>query len=280
MKKAIFLLPLMFILSLFLVNAAIDCNLTMPSTVGIGTVLNASFNTSEDGSTRNVTVAFEARSTSQTQNSTFSVIANVTNGSQKYANQTWLSTFDVQEGNDYTFRATCYLNGSGTADAAQFVTVSSSVTNVRVDYRATAAPTAITFSNPVGATQRITATIDRANANRCFIQFGGPGVERRAMTLSGSTCTFTVQANSPPDSDYQTFVIADDRTNSTSAARVDVTIRAAGSAQSALLLKKKPQQGGLFGSSGEGGQSNLTTIVVLVVLFMIWKKIYGKKGRK
>src|SRR3990167_4377241 len=110
MKKAFLILPFVFLLSLLAVNAGIDCNLSMPTTVGVGTVLNASFNTSMDGSTRNVTVLFEARSTAQTQNSTYSVIANVTNMSQRYANATWLAAFDVQEGNDYSFRATCYLN--------------------------------------------------------------------------------------------------------------------------------------------------------------------------
>ena len=46
------------------------------------------------------------------------------------------------------------------------------------------------------------------------------------MTLSGSTCTFTVGKNDPPNSAYQTYFEASDRSNTTLSAIQYVEINA------------------------------------------------------
>ena len=231
MKKLFLILPL-FLLSLFFVNAAgIDCNLSVPSTLGNLSVFNVTYNASI--TTHNVSAFVEGRSAT-TRNSSFSFIANNTNTSNRFhVNVTLQNEVIAEDSDDWEFRATCYLNASGSETS---VTTSSTISNRLLDRHKPAPPTAITFTNPLEVDNTITATINRNLANRCFIRFGSPSTPRNAMTLSGSTCTFTVGRDNPINSDYQTFIEADDRTNSTLSNVQSVTIRAVSS-----------DGGGLFG---------------------------------
>lgn len=277
MKKIFLSLILVFaLLYVSAVNA--DCNLTVSSPVGNFSEMNASYNGT---GVFNVTVFFEARST-VTQNSSFSSISNITNSSRpRVSNLTLPNSVILQDADNYEFRATCYWNGSS-AQAANAVQVSSTVSNVLLDRTKPSAATAITYTNPVQDADTITATIDRANANRCYIKFGGNSLT--PMTLSGSTCTYTAQrgVQTPPDSDYKFLIKADDRTNNTDTADTNYV----------TIDHDQSDGGGLFGGTivtSEGnGQSSIgisnnnpfsskkadnkvIAIILLVVVFLYFK---------
>ena len=228
MNKKLLLIPLFFIFSLFFVNAGIDCNLSIPNTnrIGNNTILNITFNVSADGSTGNMTVDVQAQSAS-TRNSTYANIdLNGTgNTSQlRHFNITFRNAIVLEDSNDYSFRAFCYMNNTQAFGTNEYGGVSSAVADVLVDRHRPAPVAAITFTNPVKTDNTITATLNRELANRCWIRFGGPLVPRRAMTLSGSTCTFTVGRDNPPNSDYPAFIESDDRTNVTLSTQQSITI--------------------------------------------------------
>lgn len=231
MKKPMYILAVLlaFLLMAVSAHATIGCNITNPSSgsvINVGTQLNITYNASVAGSTANVTVALFAKS-SQSLNTTFTRVFNQSNISNLlHVNITFPSNATVQLGDaaDYSFFATCYENATAAGASADQVTNSSIITNVQVDRSSPTAPSAITFTNPVSADQTITTTISRSNTNRCFIRFGG--ASNTPMTLSGSTCTFTVQSDSPPNSDYQAFLVTDDNSNSTLSTIQYITVRA------------------------------------------------------
>lgn len=259
MKKLMLLLPFIFLIGILFVNATIDCNITNPSTnsiINTGTQLNITYNASTSGNTANVTVALFAKSIAQSQNTSFyALIFNQSNISNRlHVNITFPSTNPVLgDASDYSFFATCYENATAAGATADQVTNSSIISSVQLDRTSPSVATGITFTNPVGASGTITASITRGNTNRCFLRFGGPSVSRTAMTLSGSTCTFTVTSNNPPNSDYSTFVETDDNSNSTLSAVQYITIRGT-----------KSDGGGLFGgtlvTTGDSSSSGQSAI--------------------
>ena len=278
MKKIITILLFMMVLGMFSAYAAIDCNLTVPNPIGNRSQINASYNASV-GSV-GYSVAFFA-SSSSTRNSTALPFANATNTSRRVTtNLTFGNNIILEDSNDYSIYAICYHNSTGAGGAPEF-TQSTTTTGVTIDRTDPSAPSAITFLNPVKNGETITATIDRETANRCFIQFGGPNVEKLPMALSGSTCTFTAAPNNPPNSAYDAFLVADDRTNSTTSSMNNIIIQAA------------TNNGGFSGSieipGGQSGsidvnaifnpadtakkkQTAVLIIIVLVVLVFINKK--------
>lgn len=282
MKKIMLIFPFLFILTLFYVSANIDCNLTVPSRISNATVgINVTYNTSV--TTTNVTVALEAKSAS-TRNSSYSLIANITNSSATSL-RVWNLTFlgaglVLEDANNYVFRATCYHNGtSSNPDTA----VSSEISGVVIDRHRPVTPTGVTYTSPVGDAGTITATINRALANTCYIKFGGGSLV--TMVLSGSTCTYTASAtsNNPPDGDYQFIVRASDGLNDS---LVDT------SSQSVTIDAVQSDGGGLLGgtivaSSDGAGQSSIglksnpfsskkyddkvIAIILIVVVFLYFK---------
>ena len=288
MKKITLILPLMFLMSLLFAsfaNAAFGCNVSSQTSINQGTNISIAVSTG-------MGTAYYAEiymySAGQTQNtSTTALIANVTNSTLSALNFTMPSfnTLILQDGSDYTIGAIVWNgtdNTKGQSDANR--TGCTNVTSRNLDRTKPSVPNSIVFTNPVKDTNTITATINRSDSNRCFVRFGGPSTSRFAMTLSGSTCTFTVGQNNPPNSDYETYVEADDQTNATLSALQYVTIRAVAS-----------DGGGLFGGAtlqlppGQTGQSLIggttnpfapkkdntgTIVVVLIVAYLIFG---GKK---
>lgn len=247
MKKLILLLPLVFLLGIIFVSAIDDCNLTAPNStnnvIRSGFMFNVTHNQTGDGTENNITVVIQAKSAS-TLNTSYSVVINETNATNlRHLNVSLQGKFVLGDSNDYVFRALCFWNGTGEGSKT-----SAEVSGVTLDRSKPQVATSITFTNPVKDTQTITATIDRNTTNKCFIKFGGHTVERRAMTLSGTTCTYTVGKNNPPNSDYDTYINTDDNTNTTDSGIQYVSIKAVSS-----------DGGGLFGGSTfvtEGGDSS------------------------
>lgn len=282
MNKKILIIPFMLILSMISVYA-LTCGFSTPANSAVldnDDIINVSF--ANMGVTEaSISVAFFATSPS-TRNSSAALnglVANLTNATQNSINQSHINTTIgaskiIEDSNDYTLDCTCYNGTAGTA-------CNSTRTSIEFGRTAPSAPASITYTNPVEDAETITATIDRTNANRCFIRFGSQTAERKAMVLSGTgdtqTCTFTVGKNNPPNFDYQSFIEADDRTNSTLSNVQYVTIRAV-----------KADGGGLWGGTlvttdGLGGTSNpfvpqdkkVQTIILLAVAFFVlkWFKI-------
>lgn len=225
MKKQVSILVLFIMIMVaasMYTYAAIDCNLTVPTVVGNLSQINVSVNTT---GTVTTSAAFFAYSSLTRNSSTATMLANVTNSSRTLAvNLTFGNNIILEDSNDYSVYAICYNNGTGTNGALESTT-SATTTGITFDRTKPTPPTAITFTNPVKSGDTITATIDRANANRCYIQFGGTNTPLLAMTLSGSTCTYTVSSNNPPNSAYNTFFVANDRTNSTTSSLNYVTVQ-------------------------------------------------------
>ena len=210
MKKSGLIVLTILLFSLLAFSAySITCGFQNPTPAASGTlsgsdIINVSF--ADPASTSLINVSVFLQSAAISRNTTLSTLfnyTNVTQGTGVYVNGTFYDAYAFDDANDYTLSCSCQ-NAT--------TTVACNATRaVTVDRTNPAAPTAITFTNPVKATNTITATIDRVNANRCFVKFGGN--PKQAMTLSGSTCTYTVQSNTPPNADYDLVVSADDRTD-------------------------------------------------------------------
>lgn len=277
MKKIITILLFMMVFGVFSVYAGIDCNLTVPNPIGNLSQINASYNTSV-GSV-GYSVAFFASSPS-TRNSTALPFANVTNTSRRVStNLTFGSNIILEDSNDYSIYAICYHNSTGAGGAPEF-TQSSTQTGIRIDRTKPSPPTGIIFTNPVKNGETITATIDRALANKCYVQFGSQSAEKLPMSLSGSTCTFTTAPNNPPNLAYDAFFVADDNTNSTTGS------------MNSIIIQSAANNGGFAGSvTIPGGQSGsidantlfnpeaaakkkqtLVIILLLVGAFLIFRK--------
>jgi len=287
MKKILLIFPLVFLFSLFFVHATISCNLTVPTVVNSGTALNVSYNISGAQSDVNVSVFIEARSAS-TRNSSYSFVANVTNTSNlRHTNFTFttsLTTLIIEDSNDYDFRATCYLNQSGVSTiggTADTVTTSSTLSDRTIDRTTPTVPASITYTNPVQRANTITSTINLNNTNRCWIRFGSSNVERRTMAISGSgdlrTCTFTVGRNSPPNSDYASYLSADDRSNETLSTSRNIVIRGTTSDGGGLLGDTIVTQTDGFEKQSPFSKVDNKSIAVILVLILLFLYFKNKK---
>ena|SRR3990167_6321145 len=279
MKKTILISLLVFLLSLFFVYAdELTCTLLAPTTgssVGNLSVFNLSF----AGGTNNATVTgyFNASSASTRNSSAGTLLwslANLTaihtlNGS---INITINKSMIFEDSDDVVVEAAVETS-VGRVDCG------STATGVLVDRTMPAPPTGITYTNPLVVDNTITATINRELANQCFIRFGSSNAPRKAMALSSSTCTFTVARDNPPNSDYQTFISASDRTNETLSTVQNVVIRAVTSDGGGVLggtLVKTP--------SGVSAQSVFPTLdaknkQVLAIVLLLLAFLYFKNKK-
>src|SRR3990167_2546930 len=282
MKKTI-LLPIMLLFLIFgvtSVSAAFNCGFQVPAsggTIGNRSLINVSFsgdNTYGQNATINISVSMISVST---RNNTLAtgIITNLTNHTATSINMTLNNSFAFDDSNDYTLNCECYA-GNQTASC------NSTRTSITLDRTSPAPLTGITFTNPVLADNTITATINLELANRCWVRFGGPSVARRAMTLSGSTCTFTASKDNPPNSDYETYLEADDGTNATLTTLQYITIRASqsdgGGILSGATIQLPPSKGGqslLGGGSSKNpfapqNKGNNGIIVIAIIVLLIY----------
>lgn len=241
MKKNVFiplLIGLLFLMSILSVSASPA--LTLNTLTWTNSAINISTKSANDDSQVNMSYITLRYSASNTRNNTVFNLINISNTTATnfdlgYANFTFGSSFVMDDTSSGS--VTGVSTGVGDADG-----VALGATTVTIDQTNPTAPTAITFSNPVEDGETITATINRDDSNRCFIRFGGNTVPRLAMTLSGSTCTYTVTRNNPPNSDYQAYVSADD---------AGTDSEAISSVQSITISAVKSDGGGLFGAGAQ-----------------------------
>lgn len=283
MKKSFLILAMLIISLSFAVYAMDTPVINKPATggsLGNNSPINITFGTGGD-----VDYCVVYAKSANTRNTTFSKVVNITNSTATdsnsgHLNASYSDSFRLDEGNNFHFGAVCYNN-------SDLNTSTSNSTGVLIDLFKTTAPTGITFSNPIADGGTITATINLDNAHRCFVRFGGTSVPRKTMTLSGSTCTFTVGKNNPPNSDYQTFIEADDETNSTLSTQQNVIIRAVASDGGGLFSGATLQvDNQANGQSAIGGNAQnpfapkkddkiILLVVVLAGAFLYFK---NKKG--
>lgn len=121
------------LLGVLSINAAVDCNLTVPTIVNKQTQLNVSYNISANVVIDNVTVAFQALS-ALTPNTSFVTIANVTNNSAGlYTNISFSDRILLPDATTYSFRAICQLNASGDTQGAAFHEATSATVTATLD---------------------------------------------------------------------------------------------------------------------------------------------------
>ena len=211
-----FLASLIILIALALnANASIDCNASIPSTINVGTQLNATFNTSDVTTWTNIYGAFEAKS-SLTANSSFSLIGNVSNTSNRnHINLTVgdLGIFIIEDANNYVFRVTCNAQGGG-----ENVTTSSEATGKTIDRGNI--PSTPTTPNPSGKqtskSQTIWAAVNGANTTSCRLTFVGsnPGQKEYTMTHTGNNCSQAF--SSLASTTFRYTISASDETNRSS----------------------------------------------------------------
>lgn len=278
MKKIILILPLLLFVIPYVYSAELSCGFqNVPSVVSNRTIINISYANAPPETTTNLSIfVFTSSPSPTTRNNSNSFVFNYTNNTA-----TGSLTFSINgtfgnaiiEDASYTLNCICY-NGTGQNNC-------NSTSSITLDRHKPLVGTGITYTNPVGDGNTITMSIDRQYMNKCFVRFGSETAERKSMTLSGSTCTFTVGKNNPPNYDYQAFLEADDGLNSTLSSVQYITIRAV-----------KSDGGGLFGGatfevpSSQTGSSigapsnpfnpqnkNIKIIIFLVIGFFILRGI-------
>jgi len=265
------------------VQARIDCNLTVPTSNGVIsklTELNATFNTTLDGTTGNVSVAFEARVVSSIisgggydiANTSYVLIANVSNTSnRRHTNLTFGDQYIFGDGS-YTLRATCYFNASSSGGPADATTTSSEVT-ATIDRSAPtcAFNSALLSSNQYAPSQRWAVTCQ--NASSATLKFGSNSPF--TMVKSVDSCTFTGDKNKVPEGSYTTLVASvTDGYNTTlcqlTSIRIDSgvalkEIAAIVTSQSVARKAVESQQ-----QSAGNGSSNSLVVIVIIGLAAYW----------
>lgn len=224
------LMTLMLLALALNVNAqGIECNITSASTLHTaGTnVVNVTYNAS--GTTGVVTAAIFA-SSSSTANSTSSLLANVSNASNRlhinYSLRS-LAELSLEDAIDYSFSAVCYENvtEAGTV-AATANDTTNTATSVTVDRTIPQAPTALSPSGRQTNSRDVafSATVNGANTTGCALEFErtNPGSSSYAMTHSTNSCTLTLL--SVPDQVYRYNIRATDGTNTTLSATEQIQV--------------------------------------------------------
>lgn len=281
MRKIIIFMVLLALLMAFGVQAQASITL-VTTTWNSGTLINFSVKTANDGSLVNISNLAVFASSSSTRNSTSFLVYNIsnttaTNGDLGYLNFTLGPNIHSQLENAIDFTVTTKTTGVGDSDA-----VTSTTSNVFIVANTVAAPTSITFSNPIEDTNTITATIVRANANQCYIRFGSPSAPRTSMTLSGTTCTYTASRDNPPNGAYQSYFEAFDGNTAVLSAMQNVEINIVKSDGGSLFYGtqlKLPQTGD--SSNPFAPQSKLKTLlsnpIVIIAIVLIGIGLYNKK---
>lgn len=289
MKKLIFIIPFIFLLSLFSASA-INCAFITPAangaTLQAGSIINITFSNGGLATTDEIISLIINASSPSTRNSSAltRIIANQSNltGAVLMASSSInlslpVQSFDwIEDSNDYTLTASVE-NSTARVDC------NATRTSVILDRTTPSIATGITYTSPVRDTNTITATINAVNSNRCYIKFGGNPLT--LMTRSGtnnSLCTYTAArgTNNPADGDYPFIIKADDRSNSTDTSIRYVTIDADQSGDSGYLSNAVVQV--VQTSDGRqsilgGGQANPflpkkknndNMIILMVVVFL------------
>lgn len=286
MKKLLVLMALSLFIVIGMAYAAPQLTINT-ATWGQTSKINISTKDANDGSLVNMSNVAVRCSSASTANSSTRVIYNITNSTATnanlgYVNFTFGDDLILEDSNDYS--CTAISTGVGAADA-----VTSSALTVLVDRTAPTAASAVTFANPIADAGTVTATLTDANTIACFIRFGSPAAPRLAMTISGTTCTFTVGRNNPSNGAYQAFIETHDNTNATLTSAQNIEILAVLSDGGGLFSGAQVQlpanqglQGALGGSSNpfapkQGLQQLLSNPIVLIIIGITAYLLLSKK---
>ena len=286
--KILMLLSAMFVFSIVFAltgNAkagqSVDCNLTLP-TMRNGTQGNVSYNLSIAAGdfVESVSAAIFVSSPS-TANSSDSLIMNTSNSSNRnHINFTFVDGKDIiEDSNDYTAYAICYLNGTSSKGAGIYVGNSTALTSRSIQRTKPNLPTGIV---PTGTqtnnTLDIVTTINAANTSRCILEFIDVipnGASRiNTMTESGNICS--ARYTSVSDKTYQYVITATDGENSTSPITSyikietdEVNLQALG-VLNQVVVKQQTQQ----------KKNNNNMFFLIVVVVVVAAIITNKKSRR
>ena len=232
----VFLAILVFTLALALnsgnAQETIACYASFPSLIGVGSLINITFNNSQNGMENftQIFAAIEVKSAS-TANSSYSLLTNASNSTNNlHINYTVdnLGVLSLEDSNDYIGRATCYGGlAGGTLGNGENMSVSSETTGRTFDRGNR--PTAPTSLSPSGRQTSskdgvFSSTVNGANTTGCTLEFEGknPGTAIYAMTHSSNSCDLTLL--NIPDQIYRYNVRATDGTNTTLSATEQIQI--------------------------------------------------------
>ena len=291
-KNKLLVIPFVALFAMLLgvlgASAAIDCNLTVPASNGViqsNTQLNVTYNVSP-GMTNNVSVAFEAKAVNTVitssylnVNSSYVVIANVTNISNlRHTNLTFSDKYAFADGT-YTFRATCILNAS-TSSGGQHTGISSEVTAVIDRTTPTCVfDSALKSSYTYAPNQKWLVTC--ANAVSATLQFGSNSL--LTMSKVVDACSFTGDKGKVPQSAYSTLIASiTDGYNTTTCQLTSIRIDSGAplkevaaivASQSAARKAAESQQQ----SAGTGGNNNL--VLIIIIGLAAWWYVRRKKSK-
>ena len=202
------------------VEATIDCNITSISTINQLTNINVTYNTSLDGSTGNTTVLFELRDTTNHINSSYSVIANVSNiTGQRWTNLTFGNDIIFPDADTADLRATCYQNASSVLIMTATATA---VSNIVVDR---SAPVTQGLSSPASgvSTNLYTVTFGVVNSSRWRLFHNNIVVVTTSVTSDIANSSQQSQQISLRDSGSY-YVESNDGTNTTNSETISYTM--------------------------------------------------------
>ena len=231
MKKIILLMALFSLVLFYGVSAAsadLDCNITVPSIVNVGTVINITHNAT-GGDLTAVAAQIWGMSTS-TVNSSYKSIINVTNTT----GQLWINwtvpdaqKIVLEDAADWKFNATCYVPGDG-----DNISAAGEVTSKILDRSKPTAPSNIHPTSTTSNTNEFGGTVIGENTTACTLYFSStlnPGASSYTMSHSGDECKLTLSDLSTGD--YTFYIQASDGSNTSgSSSSVTLSVPQAGGA--------------------------------------------------
>lgn len=222
-SKNISLLILAVVLTLGLasgVSAAINCNITSITRISQFTQLNVSYNVTLDGTTSNVSVAFELRDTTNHINSSYSVIGNITNTSNlRHANMTFGNNIIFPDADNADLRARCYHNGTSSVVDN---TLATAVTGIEVD-RSAPVTQGLSSAGSSRSGNLYTITFGVVNATRWRLFHNSVVVQTTAVTSDIANSSEQSQQISLRDSGSY-YVETFDGTNTTNSETISYTL--------------------------------------------------------
>lgn len=233
----------LFLLSISSVSAVVTLttnNITIVTPAASGTLSGtaAVFNVSIDQlagyQAENWTrVRVYLQSVSLTQNTTESLVTDwfKNSTSSGFDLNGTINTFQVQDGNDYIFKAEIW-NGTNYFNKSQ--------AGIIIDNTVPAAPTSLLPTSSSTGSINFSASVISANTTTCYLNFSGinPGISSYTMSYGhGGVCSYSL--NNVPEQTYMFYVTASDGTQSTTSAIQTLNIDIPTSSGTAVYIQQK-----------------------------------------
>jgi len=268
----IFILSIMSLLVSPSVSALTNTNLTLesPADSGILATTSGLLNASLDSviPAENWTTARYYAKSSSTANSSWVLIATISNDTGDFAFNGTFDTTILEDSNDYSFNVTL-INGSDIIDKV--------TSSISIDNSVPIAPSGLTPTSSTSSTVAFSSTVKANATTSCLLIFTSsfPGSSGQyTMTHAGSTCTHSL--TQVPNSIYDYVVQANDGTNYTNSSQQSVNVNVRGSSTGAIAQyvseggEVKTTSGKTITISdfigGDGSSNNALLIGGLIVL--------------